>query len=256
MSVRIDKPGGDGEPAVVWLERPEARNALTPAMLGEVEGGVERLIVEGCPIVLAGKGECFCAGFDLKMCRDDAGALADLLRGLSRVVGVMKGAPVPVVLAAHGAAVAGACALFGGADHVVADAGAKIGYPVVRLGLSPAVSAPYLSAQVAAGVMRRLMLDHALVDGAEARRVGLVHEVVARAEDVVPAAIASARALAAKPRGAYAAMKRILNDVEAVHQACAATAPPEGWAARGLGVSLASAEQDETRERIAGLFHR
>ncbi len=239
--------------SILWLDRPDVRNAMTPHMLLDLRAQVEKLKNASRPLVLAGTGDCFCAGFDLKLCRDDPGALTELLHCLHGAITALKSATVPVVIAAHGAAVAGACALFGGADYVVTDAFAKLGYPVVRLGLSPAVSAPFLSPQVAAGVMRRLMLDPGLISGGEALRVGLVHECVATPAEVLPAAMAVAGLLASKPEGAYAATKRLLFEIESSHQQAVAPPPSEGWPARGLATSLASAASEETRSRIAKL---
>lgn len=241
------------EVPILWLDRPEVRNAMTPKMLLDLRGQVEKLTNANRAIVLAGKGDSFCAGFDLKLCRDETGALAELLHCLHHAIAALKAAPVPVVIAAHGAAVAGACALFGGADYVVTDATAKLGYPVVRLGLSPAVSAPFLAPQVAAGLMRRLMLDPGLISGEEALRVGLVHECVATPADVLPAALAAAKLRASKPRDAYVATKRLLIEIEAEQQRETSPPPAAGWALRGLDVSLASANTDETRARLAKL---
>ncbi len=242
-----------GEPPILWLHDPAVRNALTPTALDELAKCTATLSNAGHPIVIAGRGSAFCSGFDLKLCRDDPGALAELLHRLHHVIGMLKSANVPVVIAAHGAAVAGACAMFGGADYVVTDANAKIGYPVVRIGLSPAVSAPFLSHQVAASTMRRLMLDASLINGRQALEVGLVHECVATPEEVLPAAMAAARNLISKPPVAFAATKNLLREIEALQQESNANPPAEGWASRGLSVSLATANTDETRTRLASL---
>src|SRR5690606_29099547 len=110
-------------------------------------------------LLLCGEGRVFCAGFDLDACRGEGGddALRRLLRGLSAAIAGLRAQERPVVVAAHGAAIAGGCALLGSADVVVADAGAKLGYPVARLGISPAVSAPFLAPAVGAGAGRRLL---------------------------------------------------------------------------------------------------
>src|SRR5690606_9036453 len=80
-------------------------------------------------LLLCGEGPVFCAGFDLDTCRGEGGdeALRRLLRGLSGAIAGLRAQERPVVVAAHGAAIAGGCALLGGADVVVADAGAKLG---------------------------------------------------------------------------------------------------------------------------------
>lgn len=241
------------EPPVIWFDDVGTRNALTPKGLDDLALNIACLLKDDRPIVIAGRGPAFCSGFDLKLCRDDPGALAELLHRLHHVIGMLKSANVPVVIAAHGAAVAGACAMFGGADYVVTDANAKIGYPVVRIGLSPAVSAPFLSHQVAASTMRRLMLDASLINGRQALEVGLVHECVATPQEVLPAAMAAARNLISKPPIAFAATKNLLREIESLQQESIAYPPPEGWATRGLSVSLATANTDETRTRLASL---
>lgn len=242
-----------GEVPILWLHEPTTRNALTPRILDELALNVAHLLKDGRPILLAGRGPAFCSGFDLKLCRDDPGALTELLHRLHDIIATLKAATVPVVIAAHGAAIAGACALFGGADYVVTDANAKLGYPVVRIGLSPAVSAPFLSHQVAASDMRRLMLDASLITGRHALDIGLIHECVSTPDEVLPAALTAAKLLGSKPPGAFAATKRLLLEVEAAQQDIAAYPPSEGWPSRGRAISVASADTDETRDRLAKL---
>jgi enoyl-CoA hydratase/carnithine racemase len=241
------------EPPIIWFDDVGTRNALTPKGLDDLAMNIACLLKDDRPIVIAGRGPAFCSGFDLKLCRDDPGALAELLHRLHHVISLLKSASVPVVIAAHGAAVAGACAFFGGADYVVTDANAKLGYPVVRIGLSPAVSAPFLSHQVAASTMRRLMLDASLIDGRQAFECGLVHECVATPEEVLAAAMAAARNLASKPRDAFAATKKLLLEIEASQQDSVASPPSQGWPSRGLAISLASADTNETRTCLAAL---
>jgi enoyl-CoA hydratase/carnithine racemase len=136
--------------------------------------------------------------------------------------------------------------MFGGADLVVTDQAAKLGYPVTRLGLSPAVSSPFLTHQVSGSWLRRLMLDPGLISGAEAAAIGLAHVCVPTPEEVLPAALAAASELAEKPPGAIAATKAWLREIEAWKSS-------SGHAARGLAVSVATGEAPESRERIAAL---
>src|SRR5690606_31084299 len=88
-------------------------------------------------LLLRGEGPVFCAGFDLDACRHDPLAMRALLTGLSATILALRTCPCPVVIAAQGAAIAGGCALLGGADFVVTDAQARFGYPVTLLGISP-----------------------------------------------------------------------------------------------------------------------
>jgi enoyl-CoA hydratase/carnithine racemase len=160
----------------------------------------------------------FCAGFDLSACRDDPGVLGDLLSGLAAVTRAMRDHPAPMVVSAHGAALAGGCAIVAAADIAVTHESATLGYPVVRLGISPAVSAPMLRQATGDGNARVRLLDTKLVDGREALRLGLVHECVAGgdggAERNEARAIEIARSLAEKPRHAIAWTKRWCNEID------------------------------------------
>jgi methylglutaconyl-CoA hydratase len=262
-----------GSVRVVTLDRPEKRNALTPAMLDELVD-VLQCPAPGSPalragsgfalselsdaeesargadlpgaILLRGEGPVFCAGFDLDLCRDDGpaqGVMRAFLEGLSRAIRAMRGASCPVVVAAHGAAIAGGCALLGGADIVVADRGAKLGYPVVRLGISPAVSAPFLIEGVGPGPARRRLLDPELFDGAEGARLGLVHELVDDREGVGGRALEIAHELAGKPAKAMKATKRWVFEV-------ADGAKMDGRASRALEASVSLIAGEEAAERL------
>jgi enoyl-CoA hydratase/carnithine racemase len=206
--------GREGAVAVLSLNRPEVRNALTPEMFEALDRAIGESIADDAvkALVLAGEGKAFCGGFDLRRCLDDPGVLASLLRGLHGLIERLLGLDIPVVIAAHGAAIAGGCALLGGADVVVTDERAKLGYPVTPLGISPAISAPYLRGAIFDGGTRARQLDPALVTGRQAARTGLVHECLAAPELVRPRAVAIATELAGKE--AIAPTKRWLRELE------------------------------------------
>lgn len=235
----------DGDLALVTFNRPDRRNALTPPMLDLAAGAVtQALSGPARALVLAGDGPCFCGGFDLKLCLDTPGTLATLLRQLSELVTSLRSAAKPVVIAAHGAAIAGGCALLSAADLVVTDDAAKIGYPVVPLGVSPAVSAPTLREAIGDGPCRARLLDPALISGREAVALGLAHDLVATPDLVRPRALDLARTLAAKPPTAIAATKQWLREISPIDPA------------RGLAASLSIVDQPEERQRLASLFKK
>lgn len=246
----------DGRVRTIVFDRPEKRNALTPAMLNGLVAAVRAVTVAKGDdagvraVLLRGEGKSFCAGFDLDLCKDDGPeqpTMRTLLTGLSASVEAMRACPRPVVIACQGAAVAGGCALLGGADFVVADRDATLGYPVVRLGISPAVSAPFLIDGIGAGGARRRLLDPDLFDGAEAARLGLVHELVETREEVLPAAVEIARTMASKSvRGMKATKSWALE--------CAGEGKMNGRAARALDASLSLTTGDEARERLAKVW--
>jgi methylglutaconyl-CoA hydratase len=231
--------------AAVTLNRADKRNALTPDMLESLAGVFERMPPPVRAVIVSGDGPAFCAGFDLKMCAADPSGetMRQLLTALSRCVRAMRAVEAPVVLAIHGAAVAGGCALLGGADIVVAERQTKLGYPVARIGVSPAVSAPFLS--IADGPARARLLDPDLISAEEALTIGLVHELAEgpgatreRANDI-------ARYLAAKPGIGVAATKALCNHLSR-HRT--------DLAMEALTTSLAGAGSDEERERLAALW--
>lgn len=242
----------DARDAVVTVElgRPDKRNALTPEMLDELGDRVAAIDAEARAVLLCGAGSVFCAGFDLRRCAEDPGGdtMRALLVGLSRAIAALRALHAPVVAAAHGAAIAGGCALLGGADLVITDRAAKLGYPVVRIGVSPGVSGPALAGRVGLGPARVRLLDPGLIDGAEAGRIGLADEVVASAPAVRDRAAALARALADKPAPAIEATRRWVDELESRGRA--------GAAADALDASLAIVGNDDERARLEAMWRR
>lgn len=238
-----------GDVRVITLARPAQRNALTPGMLADLLAAIE-LNDPARALVLAGQGRAFCAGFDLTLCQEhpDGSVMRELLAGLSRVILALRASPRPVVIAAHGAAIAGACALLGGADLVVADEHGQYGYPVLRLGVSPAVSAPFLRLGVGDGPARERLLNTRLITGTQARQIGLAHELCAMPEDVGPRALRLARALAAKPPHALLATRRWLDQLTTAAQGPTANEP--GAAEAALRTSLALTGGEEERRML------
>ncbi|MDX2117377.1 MAG: enoyl-CoA hydratase/isomerase family protein [Planctomycetota bacterium] len=243
--------------ASVTLARGEKRNALVPAMLDDVASAVRVAIRGGDAadigaIVLHGEGPMFCSGFDLDVCHADASNSRRLLAGLSALVQLLRDeSDVPVVIAAHGGAIAGGCAMLAGADVVVTDRAAKFGYPVTMLGLSPAVSAPSLRRMIDSGPTRSRMLQPTLVDGVEATKIGIAHECVATPAEVLPRARSIVEMLAAKPAGAARVTKAWLRQVE--HRAGLSAAV---MIAAGLETSLGVVGTQEERSLLAAFVNR
>jgi enoyl-CoA hydratase/carnithine racemase len=233
----------EGTLATITLARPEKRNAITPEMLASLTSAVAQVdATDARVIVLAGEGSAFCAGFDLTLCKDhpDGSVMRALLMGLSGAIEALRNQPRPVVIAAQGAAVAGGCALLGAGDLVLTNDEAKIGYPVVRLGVSPAVSGPFLRLRVGDAHARERMLDTRLISGKTAAAIGLATLSFPTSDEVLPAALAEAHALAEKPPAALAATRRLLAEIE--------TLGDTPW--RGLSASLALTGGPEERRLL------
>ncbi|MEX2218864.1 MAG: enoyl-CoA hydratase/isomerase family protein [Phycisphaerales bacterium] len=241
----------EGPVAVIALNRPGLRNALTPEMFDHLRRAVDA--AAGDPstraLLLTGEGKVFCGGFDLKLCLADPAVLAQLLRALHETIERLLELDIPVVIAAHGAAIAGGCALLGAADVAVSDEHAKLGYPVTPLGVSPAISAPYLSQAATPGVARARLLDPALLSGRDALRRGLIHECVPGPDRVLPRALEIAGALASKPPGAIAATRGWLRSITS-----RAATPDHRRAAVEASLSLVGGAEE--RERLARALAR
>lgn len=246
--IRLEQRGAVG---VIWLARPDQRNALTPEMLHRISTGAGELSCTSRAIVLAGEGPVFCSGFDLTLCRDDPGgtAMRRLLIGLSAAIRLLRGLALPVVAAAQGAAIAGGCALLGGCDVVVTDAGAKFGYPVLRIGVSPAVSAPFLAEAIGEGLARARLLDTGLISGQDAVRLGLAHELVGEAAAVQARAVEIASRMAAFPLLGITRTKPWLNEVSEARQGGEA-------ASMGLRVSLGLVGGEEERRLLPAALNK
>jgi enoyl-CoA hydratase/carnithine racemase len=234
-----------GPVALVRLSRPEKRNAMTPEMLLALHAAIVTPPSGARAIVSCGEGQSFSAGFDLAMCKADPSGktMAALLERLSACLLAMRENALPLVVAAHGVAVAGGCALLAAADVVVADRACKVGYPVVRIGVSPAVNAPFVQLAMGNGPMRERMLDTALVPAS--RAAGLVHELVETPSEVLPAAMRWAQTLAEKGPAAITATKKLLLEIQGLDG-------PEGTR-RALEASLGLVGGQEERERLGAL---
>jgi len=236
-----------GDVAVFSFDRPEKKNALTPGMIRSLISALSTAAAARA-IVVTGAGDTFCAGFDLSACRDDptSAVLAELLTLLARAAAAIRASHCPVVISAHGAALAGGCALAAAGDFVITNAQARIGYPVVRLGISPAVSAPALVTTIGAGAARARLLDSGLVTGARALELGLAYECTDTAGACQERALTLAAELAAKPPHAMGYTKHWLNQLDG-------SLEEAGYNA-ALAASLARVGTGEERELLKAIW--
>jgi enoyl-CoA hydratase/carnithine racemase len=203
-----------GPVLVARLNRPDARNALTP----EVIRGISAAIVdaEADPevraVVLTGTGDrAFCAGMDLRAfaAGEQAGVGADeATRGFFRLI---EGATtVPVVGAANGTAVAGGFELLLACDVIIASSEAEFGLPEVKRGLFPAGGGTFLGTRVALGIALEMALTGDAITAGRAYDLGLVNAVV-RPDEVMETALARAERIAANGPLGVAAVKELVR---------------------------------------------
>jgi methylglutaconyl-CoA hydratase len=174
-----------GPAAVLTLNRPDKRNALSRGLVAALGAAVDRAADDPAArcVVLTGAGPAFCAGMDLGELRGTLDADADPevvwddAAKLSALYDRIYTLPKPTVAAVNGAAVAGGAGLVTVCDLAVAVPGAKFGYPEVRRGLVAAMVLPHLLRHVGERAARWLLLTGESIDAVDALRAGLVNQV-------------------------------------------------------------------------------
>lgn len=174
--------------ARVVLNRPEVNNAYDGALISGVLAALDALgATPGLrAVVLTGNGRHFQAGADLKWINGVRGEGADENRRASRataeVVHRLNHAPVPTVALVQGGCFGGGTGVVAACDVVVAADDALFSISEVRWGLTAAIIVPQLNDAIGMRQVRRYALTGERFGAEEARRIGLVHEVVPRAE--------------------------------------------------------------------------
>lgn len=215
QTLEIEHPS---QVATIWLNRPEVRNAFNETSIADITRAFRQLEQDRDVrvIVLAARGKAFCAGADLNWMKKmashtdaenlaDAGALAEMLKVIYRCC-------KPVIARVQGDCYAGGLGLISACDLVVAAEPAGFCLSETRLGLIPATISPYVIRAIGERTARRYFLTAERFDAAEAKRIGLVHEVVDEASlDQEIARLAEAL-LACSPHALDEA-KRLIHDV-------------------------------------------
>jgi len=202
------------EIATITLNRPEKRNAISPAMiddllaaLHEAESGPARAVI------LTGAGKAFCAGMDLEALRDLATQtheqhVADAER-MGKMFHRVYSFPKPLIAAVNGAALAGGTGLATLADFTLAVPEAKFGYTEVRIGFLPAVVSVFLLRQVGEKITRELLLMGKIFEAEEAHHLGLVTQLVPQ-EKLIESARELAQSLIASSPTSLLLTKRMI----------------------------------------------
>lgn len=170
----------------IVLNRPDKRNALSRELLADLESAFRTFHREKAirAVVITGAGSAFCAGMDLaemqaagtgedsqERLQEDAEIYRDLLEMMLRF-------PKPLIAAVNGPAVAGGLGLMLACDIVIASAEAQFGLPEPRRGVVAGIVSPLLAFRIGAGQAAPLLLTGRMIDGDQAYRLGLVHELV------------------------------------------------------------------------------
>jgi enoyl-CoA hydratase/carnithine racemase len=199
----------DGHVAVITLDRPDARNALTRTTYAELEQAV-RTTSARC-LVVTGADPAFCSGDDVKQIMVQAGAeISKGLRAeprLTPAADALLHTDVPVIAAVNGAAVGWGMELALMADIRVASERARFGELFVKRGLNcDAPGIGRLAQIVGRETAAELLFTGRVIDAPTAKELGLVSRVVPH-ESLLPTALGLAHEIAANPPLAVQRMK-------------------------------------------------
>ncbi len=187
--------------ATLTLSRPAARNALSLALMADLEAELNAIEADEVTrvVVIAAAGPGFCAGHDLRELREMAPG-ADhraLFAACSRLMLRITTLRCPVIAQVHGIATAAGCQLVATCDLAVAGETARFATPGVNIGLFCSTPMVALTRAVGRKAAMAMLLTGDLIDATEARTIGLINRVVPDA-DLTAATAALAAGIASK----------------------------------------------------------
>ena len=202
--------------ATLTLNRPDRLNALGGSLRDDLHDAITRSAAdpEVRVIIITGAGKGFCSGGDVKAMSEakegkrERPLMEKIAPGRDRTLLAMRDAPQPIIAAVNGAAAGAGFNLALGCDIRLASTAAKFSQAFVKRGLHPGWGGTYFLPRIV-GMAKacELIFTGAVIDAAEALRLGIVSQVVAP-EDLIPAAQTLARAIAAGPPIAIRLAKR------------------------------------------------
>jgi enoyl-CoA hydratase/carnithine racemase len=192
--------------AVLTLNRPQARNSLSEALLESLGEALSAISHDRAvrAVVLAAEGPAFSAGHDLKelnarRSEEDRGRayFKHIMSLCSRVMQQVVRLPQPVIASVHATATAAGCQLVASCDLAIASQAAKFATPGVNIGLFCSTPMVALSRNVSRKHAMQMLLTGDFISADEAARIGLVNQVVPAGQERA-VAIKLAEKIAAK----------------------------------------------------------
>jgi enoyl-CoA hydratase len=212
--------------ALLTLSRPKVLNSFDTVMADQLSAlaAVIAADVSVRAVIVTGAGDkAFCAGADIA----EFGALQapddfhHFLTRLGTAVEAIAALPQPVIAAVEGVAYGGGCELAMACDFRTATAVTRFGLPEIKLGLLPGLAGTQRAIRLLPrSVALRLLITGEPLDAETAFRLGFCERPVARGEAVTDA-LRLAERVAAGPRKAIAAAKRLVDDGATLHLAAA-----------------------------------
>ena len=246
-----------GSVLTIWLNRPEARNALSADMVDELGAVLDATRDDRSlrTIILRGKGGFFCAGGDIKGFKSDlqGGApdrdeVARGNRSFGDLMIKLNEQPQAVIILVEGAAIGGGLGLACVGDVTIVTRDARFRLSETSLGIPPAQIAPFVTERVGLTQARRLMLTGARFTGADAVQYGIGHILAEDAADLEAKLAQVLEQIALCAPGANAVTKSIVFETTRRPR-------PEAldFASRGFADCMLS---DEGREGVAAFVEK
>lgn len=166
---------------LIWLDRPEKRNALTAAMIVRLRDLIQEAGDDDgvLGLVIAGRGPSTCTGVDVaEFARGTRESIRGLITALADACAAARRCPKPVAMAIHGHCYGGALELACACDLRVAAEGALLAMPEVRFGIPSVIDAALIERHVGLGRAQELILTGRPIAAEEALAWGLVNRVV------------------------------------------------------------------------------
>jgi isohexenylglutaconyl-CoA hydratase len=184
----------DGAVARLTLNRPDRRNALTHAMMLELEDAFGRIRDDqGCrALVIRGAGGHFCAGGDLDAMADmparptngSVDPLVPAYRQFGAALQALNVLPQPTIAIVEGSAVGGGFGMACCSDVVILHESARFGMPEPKVGFIPSQIIPFVVRRVGEGPARDLAVTGRVIDAAKAKRLGIGSHLCAGTADI------------------------------------------------------------------------
>ena len=204
-----------GAVAVLTVNNPKALNALSPAVLTDIDAAIDSIDMDTVrALIITGAGDkSFVAGADIAamvhMSKADASAYSKQGNDLFLKI---ESLPIPVIAAVNGFALGGGCELAMSCDIRICSEAAMFGQPEVQLGITPGYGGTQRMARLfGAGTANEMIYTARNMKADEALRIGLVNAVYAP-DELMPAAMKLANKIAKNAPIAVRLSKKMIND--------------------------------------------
>jgi len=263
-AIQVERSGHVG---TLWLDRPDKRNAMNPALWNGIVEGLRALEADGETrvIVLAGRGKSFCVGLDLAMLTaggedgglggSNSGATAHLnqlrrTQEIQNAITAITKTNVPVIAAIHGWCIGGGVDIITACDIRIAAQDATFGIRETKIGIVADVGTlQRLPKIVTAGHVAELAYTGKDIDAARAEEIGLVNSVHADFDATYQAAYDMAQEIAANSPLAVQGTRFVLEQGEDL-------TTDQSLLMNGIWTMITSLQSNDLREAMKAFLEK